>query len=111
MTSKLKTAINGVSVAICGMESLMGSGSRSAEHSARVVMQSAMDELRQAAATQSAMIETMRSALCRIASAAPAVKPEEESYDDMDSAYANGLDVQAWAAAEIALAAILEIKP
>lgn len=37
-------------------------------------------------------------------------EPEPESYDDMESAYGNGMDVANWEAAQIAKAAITEVE-
>lgn len=48
----------------------------------------------------------LRAALQRIADNGPKTEPEEEDYDDTESAYGNGMDVAAWEAATIARTAL-----
>ena len=48
-------------------------------------------------------------ALQAVAANAPAEQPEEEDYDDTESAYSNGQDVAAWESAEIARTALAEV--
>lgn len=52
----------------------------------------------------------MLAALRKIAEMGPQDEPEEEDYDDTESAYGNGCDVAAWEAAKIARAAISNVE-
>lgn len=53
-----------------------------------------------------AALRAARDALAAIVAAAPTEEPEAEDYDDMDSAYVNGLEGAAWEAAEHARPAL-----
>lgn len=56
------------------------------------------------------VIAEMLAALRAIIALAPAEQPEEEDYDDTESAYYNGGEVAAWEAAEIALGIIAKVE-
>ncbi len=58
------------------------------------------------AKTISDVLDAVRVKLEEIVATAPARRPDEEDYDDMESAYRNGLDVAAWEAAVMARAAL-----
>lgn len=55
-------------------------------------------------------LEILIEALERIKAAAPEQQPEEETYDDTESAYSNGAEVAAWEAGEIARKALEAIN-
>ncbi|MBG6083048.1 hypothetical protein [Rubrivivax gelatinosus] len=53
----------------------------------------------------------LEAALRRVVEAAPRLPPTEGSYDDVQSAYANGVDVGAWDVSRHAAAVLADPKP